>query len=195
MWSSTANYRSTRALAVVLMAATMSIACAYAQTPPTSNAGLAQFTQRQNEAPVPNFGKPIPANLMVSNEAGQSVALASVVHGPAVVIKSADGCPPCSALLSYVQAHGEAFMREHHAQIVVLTIASAATAPASGYPKGVVTVHTNDMMTTGILGGTTLPAMYFFDKNARLVGEHTAVYNASNEAMAAALQFPARRAQ
>lgn len=188
-------YMATRMVCIGLAASISVALLAYASpasaAPPMSNIGLQQFTQRQNESRSPDVGKVLPASITALDASNKQIAVSDALRGPAVVIKTADGCPPCSALLGYVQAHGSQYMRANHASIVVLTIMSAQAPAGAAYPAGITALHTPGIP-QGMLGGANLPAMYFFDGHARLLGERSGVYNASDAAMAAALSFPGR---
>lgn len=156
-----------------------------------SDNGLAQFIQNQEEAPGPNIGKTLPANLEVKDSAGKSVELRTLLHGPAVVVKTLNGCPPCSALTDYLKTHGKEYMKTHGVQIVVLTLGSNSPDVTRGsYPDGVQVLHTPSMLMDSLIGGTTVPAVYFFDKNLTLVGTHSGLYNDREEAITATLGFP-----
>lgn len=156
-----------------------------------SDKGLAQFIQNQEEAPGPNIGKALPANIEVKDSAGKSVELRTLLHGPAVVVKTLDGCPPCSALTDYLKAHGKEYMKTHGVQIAVLTLGSNNPDVAgASYPDGVQVLHTPSMLMDTLIGGTTVPAVYFFDKDLTLVGTHSGLYNDREDAITAALAFP-----
>lgn len=177
--------------AVSISLALLACASPASAAPPVGNAGLRQFTQRQNESTGPDVGKTLPSSVTALDANNKQIAVSDALRGPAIVIKTADGCPPCSALLAYAQAHGSQYMKANHAHIVVLTIMSAHAPASAAYPVGVTALHTPGIP-QGMLGGTNLPAMYFFDGQAKLVGERSGVYNASDAAMAAALSFPGR---
>lgn len=165
------------------------VQAADAGPPPGST--LKQFMQQQDQSPGPNVGKPMPANLAVLDRGGHSVELSKVLHRPVVVLKVMDGCPPCGKLLGYVKAHATEYMQTSGRQIAVLTLAPTnADASQAGYPAGVQQFHSQDMLMNSMLGGTTLPTLYFFDKDLILVGVHTGLYDYDDDSMAAALHVP-----
>ncbi|NCT68743.1 MAG: hypothetical protein GXC76_14050 [Rhodanobacteraceae bacterium] len=156
-----------------------------------SDGRLEQFIQKQEHEPGPNVGKTLPADLAVLDSAGQVVELGKALRGPAVVIKAMQGCPPCATLLDYVKVHGDELAEAHGVQFAVLNLASTnADSARSVYPKGVLVLHARDLLMDSLLGGTSVPAVYFFDKNLTLVGMHTGLYDDSEAAIVAALRFP-----
>jgi hypothetical protein len=150
-----------------------------------------QFVQRQDRDPGPNVGKTIPVDITVLNQNGEGGNLQDMLRGPALVIKTVDGCPPCAALTGYVATHGASYQTEHGVQIVVLLMGSETAHSAAPEDRSdILWLHTPDFIVDGVLGGTALPAVYFFDQNLALSGVHAGLYDGSDAAMMATLSFP-----
>jgi len=156
---------------------------------------ISRFIQSQDNNPGPGIGKTLPEDLVVLNSAGEEVVLRDVLQAPVALIKTLDGCPPCDTLVNYAKSHANAFRDEQGMRIAVLLIASeTAHESASGDDSGTLWLHSPEFFLEGILGGTDLPAVYFFDQDFRLAGLRTGLFEGSNEAMAATLTFPDKKA-
>lgn len=143
-----------------------------AQAPSAAEAATIWQQIRAEEArPV---GQPLPSDLTALDNNGKTVRLRDVMHGPAIVAKVENGCPPCDELVQFLRDHGPAYAKAHDVQIVVLNTASPDDPGGARYPKdlppGIVTLHRTDMMLDGFLGGGYYPYLFFFDKDLTLVG-------------------------
>ncbi len=128
-----------------------------------------------------NIGEALPANVTAFNDQGKTVRLRDVLHGPAIVVKTEAGCPPCERMIAYLRTHGPDFARRHHVQIVVWNTAAPPHLQdlAGGDPTGekyprnmpppILVLHVKDFGAKGFLGGTWFPTIFFFDKDRKLV--------------------------
>lgn len=133
-----------------------------------------------------NVGKPLPASVSAFNDQDERVRLRDVLQGPAVVVKTEVGCPPCERMLAFLRAHGPDFARRHYVQIVVWNTAAPPRIenPSGGDPTGqeyprdmpssITVLHVKDYGTHGFLGGTWFPTIFFFDGNKKLVARRIA---------------------
>ncbi|HET6724604.1 MAG TPA: hypothetical protein VFH85_01190 [Gammaproteobacteria bacterium] len=120
-----------------------------------------------------NIGNILPDSVTALDKHGNEVSLKSLLHGPAVVVKTIEGCEPCSWLDSYIEQHGDDYIADNGVQIVVLYTGSPADPDASDYPRNmppqVTVLHHPGFMFNGFLGGANVPAVYFFNGKLELV--------------------------
>lgn len=138
-------------------------------------------------------GQRLPNDITALDNNGRTVRLRDVMHGPAILIKTENGCPPCETLVGFLRDHGAAYAKLHKVQLVVLNTASPDDPEGTKYPKDlpnpILTLHRPDMMLSGFLGGGYYPYLFFFDHDLTLVGRRID----ARTPIEATFEFPASR--
>ena len=156
-----------------------------------SAAESADFVRRQDRESGESLGRLLPGDLGVSNQGGKIGNLAGYLRGPVLIIKTVEGCPPCDALIDFVKSNIGKSPIADDAQIAVLLMGSESVhSKAQADTDKLIWLNTPEFLVDdGVLGGATLPAVYFFDRDLRLDGIHAGLAGGSDAAMAAALDF------
>lgn len=122
---------------------------------------------------------------------GTHVALSDAIQAPAVVIKTADGCPPCDYLVDWALDNAADYTKTHQAQLVVLKIIAGEPMVDPRLDRSdVVALHTPDAMLPAPLAGIELPAVYFFDADHALTGGQAGLAELTPQAAARTLTPP-----
>lgn len=139
--------------------------------------------------------EPVQLRLTAENTAldasGERVALSEVMRGPAVLVKTVDGCPPCEYLVDWALNNAAAYTKESGVQLVVLKIyADEPLKDPRLAQSGTVALYTPEVMLPAPLNSKNLPVVLFFDSDLALTGEHAGLRDFTPEAAAAAFTPP-----
>lgn len=153
------------------------------QTTPThqtdTHSQWKQIMQQLKADEQRNVGKPLPNGVTALNNAGETVRLVDLMRGPAILIKTMYGCPPCKHLEEFLRKHGPEFAGNHHVQLIVLNVASGDDLTGTKYPRhmpsSIVVLHHSNVGHKGFLGDNGRPSAFLFDKNLKLVARRIGI--------------------
>ena len=159
--------RASPLLCWMLFATTTAVA-----TPPSSEGKSSpDFVQLMRAERSLNVGKILPAGIMVMDK-GKQVDLRSVLRGPVTLIKIESQCPPCDDLLQYATVHAEQYMQTQKIPLAVVLVGTADAPNASQSTRPFAFYTAASKLEGGILAGSVVPTVFFFDADLRLIGRH-----------------------
>ena len=136
-----------------------------------TSVAVRQFFQEDTHR---NVGKPLPAGIGVLNRNNDPVDLRVALAGekePIILLRVEPGCPPCKEALDYVRSNPQRFSVKHGARLAVIEVqgTKGALSNSSEIPEEFLFFKSQGKLDTGFLAGHISPAVFFFDKNLKLV--------------------------